>query len=104
MKAVARRGTVIVVGLMGGSLPLSVPLLPLTAMTLTGSYVGSPAEMTELMALARAGKIPALPVERRPLGEAQKTLDDMKAVASSLKYCTSVPGSGPSYMILALPS
>ena len=79
MKAVARRGTVIVVGLMGGSLPLSVPLLPLTAMTLTGSYVGSPAEMTELMALARAGKIPALPVERRPLGAAQKTLDDMKA-------------------------
>ena len=79
MKAVARRGAVIVVGLMGGSLPLSVPLLPLTALTLTGSYVGSPAEMTELMALARAGKIPPLPVERRTLGEAQKTLDDMKA-------------------------
>ena len=79
LKAVARRGTVVVVGLMGGSLPLSVPLLPLTAMTLTGSYVGSLAEMTELMELARAGKIPALPVERRPLAEAQKTLDDMKA-------------------------
>lgn len=79
MRTVARRGTVIVVGLMGGSVPLSVPLLPLTAMTLTGSYVGSLAEMTELMALARAGKIPALPVERRPLDEAQKTLDDMRA-------------------------
>ena len=79
MKAVARRGTIVVVGLMGGSLPLSVPLLPLTAMTLTGSYVGSPAEMAELMELARAGRIPALPVERRPLAAAQKTLDDMKA-------------------------
>ena len=79
MKAVARRGTVIVVGLMGGAVPLSVPLLPLTAMTLTGSYVGSLAEMAALMELARAGKIPALPVERRPLGEAQKTLEDMRA-------------------------
>jgi len=28
----------------------------------------------------------------------------LKAVASSLKYCTSVPGSGPSYKTLALPS
>lgn len=79
MKAVARRGTIVVVGLMGGSMPLSVPLLPLTALTLTGSYVGSLAEMGEVMALARDGKIPALPVEKRPLGQAQKTLDDMKA-------------------------
>ncbi len=28
----------------------------------------------------------------------------LKAVASSLKYCTSVPGSGPSNRIFALPS
>jgi len=28
----------------------------------------------------------------------------LKAVASSLKYCTSVPGSGPSNSTLALPS
>jgi len=28
----------------------------------------------------------------------------LKAVASSLKYLTRVPGSGPSYRILALPS
>ena len=28
----------------------------------------------------------------------------LKAVASSLKYCTSVPGSGPSNRTLALPS
>ena len=28
----------------------------------------------------------------------------LNAVASSLKYCTSVPGSGPSNRILAFPS
>jgi len=79
MKAVARRGTIVVVGLMGGSLPLSVPMIPLTAMTITGSYVGSLEEMAHVMELARDGKIPALPVEKRDLGLAQQTLDDMKA-------------------------
>ncbi|MCY4237250.1 MAG: alcohol dehydrogenase [Rhodospirillaceae bacterium] len=79
MKIVARRGTVVIVGLMGGSLPLSVPMLPLTAMTLTGSYVGSLEEMARVMALARNGKIPSLPVQKRGLSHAQKTLDDLKA-------------------------
>ena len=59
VRTVGRRGTVIVVGLMGGE----VPLPPLISMMLTSSYVGSPAELTELMALA----------------EALTTLDDMKA-------------------------
>ena len=57
MRTVARRGTVIVVGLMGGAVPL------LISMMLTGSIVGSPTKVTELMALV----------------EAVKTLDDMRA-------------------------
>jgi len=64
---------------MGGSLPLSVPILPPTAVTLTGSYVGNLEEMTQVMELARNGKIPSLPVQKRGLSHAQRALDDLKA-------------------------
>ena len=35
----------------------------------------------ELMALARAGAIPPLPIDERPLAEAQTALDDLRARA-----------------------
>lgn len=78
MRAMGRAGTIVIVGLIGGSMPLSIPVLPLTAATLTGSYVGSLAEFGELMALARAGKVPAIPVEARPLSAAQQSIDDLR--------------------------
>ena len=59
--SLAPGGTLVVVGLFGGALRLSLPLLPLKHLTIRGSYVGSPAEMAELMALARAGAVPPAP-------------------------------------------
>ena len=41
---------------------------------------------------------------RTPLPSMRSLFFALKAVASSLKCCTSRPGSGPSYRILALPS
>ena len=41
---VAKGGAAIVVGLFGGSFTMPVAMLPLRAMTLMGSYVGSTAE------------------------------------------------------------
>ena len=35
--------------------------------------------MSELMALARAGKLSPLPIEERPLAAAQAALDDLRA-------------------------
>jgi D-arabinose 1-dehydrogenase-like Zn-dependent alcohol dehydrogenase len=75
----AKGGTLIVVGLFGGELPLSVALLPLRAMTLQGSYVGTPAELGELLDLVRRTGIPALPITTRPLSEANSALEDLKA-------------------------
>jgi D-arabinose 1-dehydrogenase-like Zn-dependent alcohol dehydrogenase len=69
----------VVVGLFGGSLELSVPLLPLKGASLLGSYVGSPAELGELMALAAAGKVRPLPVETRALARADETLQDLRS-------------------------
>ena len=39
-----------------------------------------------------------------PLPSITSRFSALNAVASSLKYCTRVPGSGPSYRVLALPS
>jgi D-arabinose 1-dehydrogenase-like Zn-dependent alcohol dehydrogenase len=75
----AKGGKLIVVGLFGGEMPLSVALLPLRAMTLQGSYVGTPAELGELLDLVRRTGMPALPITTRPLSEANAALEDLKA-------------------------
>ena len=79
--ALAPGGMLVVVGLFGGALKLSLPLLPLKQLTIRGSYVGSLAEMAELMALARGGAVPPVPIEERPLAAAQAALDDLRAGA-----------------------
>ncbi len=81
LSALGPGGMLVVVGLFGGALPLSLPLLPLKQLTLCGSYVGSLAEMAALMTEVRAGTIPPLPIEERPLASAQAALDDLRAGA-----------------------
>ena len=73
-----RAGRLIVVGLIGGAASVPVPLLPLKALTIQGSYVGSPAELRELVALVRDRGMPPLPIDRRPLAEAQTALQDLR--------------------------
>lgn len=73
-----RAGVLVVVGLMGGIYELQLPMLPLKPMSIVGSYVGSPGEMGELLALARAGKIPPIPVETRPLDAAPQAIADLR--------------------------
>jgi len=77
ISALGVNGHLVVVGLFGGALNLSVPLLPLKGLTLQGSYVGTPAEMKELMDLVVSGKVKPLPVATRPLAEANQTLQDL---------------------------
>ncbi|MGH7075456.1 MAG: hypothetical protein ACREFD_14820, partial [Stellaceae bacterium] len=48
-------------------------------LTVTGSYVGSLAEMKELMALAQDGRVPPIPVAARPLDAANAVLHDLRA-------------------------
>jgi D-arabinose 1-dehydrogenase-like Zn-dependent alcohol dehydrogenase len=76
---VGKGGAVIIVGLMGGRFTLPVPMFPLRELTLSGSYVGSLAEARELMALVRAGRIRPIPVDERPLSEANAALTDLRA-------------------------
>ena len=77
--ALRRGGTLVIVGLFGGASPF--PLLAFTQkiLTIKGSYVGSLAEMQELMALVKSGVVAPLPVAARPLDRANEVLDDLRA-------------------------
>jgi D-arabinose 1-dehydrogenase-like Zn-dependent alcohol dehydrogenase len=71
-------GHVVVVGLIGGEITISTPMLPQKALKLQGSYVGSLAELRELLEIARAGRISQVPTTTRPLDEANTALDDLR--------------------------
>jgi alcohol dehydrogenase, propanol-preferring len=71
-------GKYIVVGLFGGDMTVSLPPIPMRALTIQGSYVGSVSEMTELMELIRRTGPPQVPV-------ATKRLDDVNAVMADLR-------------------
>jgi D-arabinose 1-dehydrogenase-like Zn-dependent alcohol dehydrogenase len=78
VSALAKGGRLVIVGLFGGAMTLPVPLFPLRSIAIEGSYVGSPAELGELLVLARAGRIRPTPVSVRPLADAGRTLEDLR--------------------------
>ena len=75
--ALGTGGQLAVVGLFGGAVELSVPMFPLKSISVMGSYVGTPEQFAELMALVGSGKLAPLPVATRPLAEADATLRDL---------------------------
>ena len=77
--AIARGGKYVIVGLFGGDITLALPFLPIRAITIEGSFVGSLGEFQALMALVKEGKIPKVPLESRPLDAAEAALRDLKA-------------------------
>jgi len=81
LAALRKGGRLVSVGLFGGSAPVMTAMLPLRAVTITGSYVGSLAEMGEMMALARQGGLPAMPVTARPLAEVNEALAALRSGA-----------------------
>jgi D-arabinose 1-dehydrogenase-like Zn-dependent alcohol dehydrogenase len=72
-------GRLIVVGLFGGNITISTPTIPLKAMTIQGSYVGSLDELKQLVALVQLTGLPSVPINRRPLAAAGVALDELKA-------------------------
>jgi D-arabinose 1-dehydrogenase-like Zn-dependent alcohol dehydrogenase len=58
---------------------MPIPLFPMRALTIAGSFVGSLPEAREMMELVRAGKVDPIPYQTRPLADASKTLDDLRA-------------------------
>jgi D-arabinose 1-dehydrogenase-like Zn-dependent alcohol dehydrogenase len=77
--ALRKGGKLILVGLFGGEIPLSIGQTILRAITVQGSHLGSVAELRAVVGLARAGKLKPMPIEMRPLSEVSRTLDQLKA-------------------------
>ncbi len=72
-------GKYIIVGLYGGDLTVSLPPIPMRALTIQGSYVGSVPEIQELMELVRRTGLPDVPVTTRPLDDVNAVMDQLRA-------------------------
>jgi D-arabinose 1-dehydrogenase-like Zn-dependent alcohol dehydrogenase len=77
--AVRKGGRIIIVGLFGGAMGMPLPMFPMRALSIIGSFVGSLPEAQEMMGIVRAGKVDPIPYAMRPLGQAGQTLEDLKA-------------------------
>jgi propanol-preferring alcohol dehydrogenase len=74
-----KRGNLVLVGLFGGSIELSLVTIPLKSITIQGAYTGNYADMVELLDLARKGTINPVISKRYSLDEANNALEDLKA-------------------------
>jgi len=79
VNSLIKGGTVVVVGLYGGDVTVPTPYLPLRAMTLRGSYVGSQSDMAELLDLVKRTGMPPVPIRTRRLEDVNETLNDLRA-------------------------
>lgn len=77
--SLVKGGKLVIVGLYGGAVTISTPLFPMKAMTIQGSYVGSPSELQELLNLVQKARPPRIPMTIRPLREANAAITDLKA-------------------------
>jgi alcohol dehydrogenase len=77
--ALAKGGKIVVTGLLGGGFATPVAMFVLKAMTIEGTLTGTLEEAREVVALACAGKLVPPPIAERPLGDAQATLEDLRA-------------------------
>ena len=76
--ALRKGGKLVQVGLFGGEMNIPLPMMPIRALTVQGSYVGNVKELRALMEIAKQGKIPAIPVAKEPLRNADAVLNRLR--------------------------
>ena len=79
LSLVKKGGMVVVVGLYGGSLKMSLPLIPMRSTILRGSYVGELRELKELVDIIKSGKVELIPVKKQDLKTANQAMSDLRA-------------------------
>ena len=78
LSLIRKRGNIILVGLFGGSVELSLVSVPLKAITIQGAYTGNYSDMLELIKLAQRGVINPIVSKHYKLDEANTALGDLK--------------------------
>ena len=74
-----KRGNLVLVGLFGGSIDLSLVTIPLKSLTIQGAYTGNYDDMVELIDLAKKGVIKPVISKRYSIDEANEALENLKA-------------------------
>ena len=74
-----KRGNLVLVGLFGGSIELSLVTVPLKSIIIQGAYTGNYNDMVELLELARKGVLNSIISKRYSLENANTALEDLKA-------------------------
>ncbi len=74
-----KRGKLVMVGLFGGALELSLPIIPLRGITITGAYTGSFNDLVDLVNLAKGGEIQSVVNRTYKLDDANQALDDLRS-------------------------
>ena len=78
LSLIRKRGNIILVGLFGGSVELSLVSVPLKAITIQVAYTGNYNDMLELIKLAQRGVINPIVSKHYKLDDANTALDDLK--------------------------
>ena len=76
--ALRKRGNLVLVGLFGGSMELSLVTIPLKAITIQGAYTGNYKDLVELVELAKKGTIKQVISQRYSLDQANDALENLK--------------------------
>src|SRR5436189_92475 len=79
VEATLKDEPVVIIGAGGVGLTVPTPYLPLRAMTLRGSYVGSQTDIADLLELVNRTGMPPVPIRTRPLEEVNDALNDLRA-------------------------
>ncbi len=87
-------GRVVVAGLIGGSFKLPIPMFPLRAIAIEGSYAGTLDQARRMLDLVRAGGVAEIPVEIRDLSQANACLDDLRAGRVVGRLVLAIDGKG----------
>lgn len=78
LAALRKGGSLIEVGLFGGGVSLSIPLLPMRNLKIMGSYVGSLTEFKELLVLLRKPGSSTVPLLQRPMREINQVFEEIR--------------------------
>ena len=75
---IKKGGTIVIVGLYGGSLPISLPLIPMRSINIRGSYVGELRELKELVELINSKNVELIKVTKQKLNTANDAMKKLR--------------------------